>query len=129
MWHEATKELQAEGKVKMVGIIPEQHPDRTRLFMQWKHMDWPILLDSANLMAVTRVPITLLIDEFGVIRSVRPRLRSWMNFSVTGTKKLPHRLRLRYLTLNSSRRRVSKIPWDPGALMLMPSVCGGSRLR
>ncbi len=80
MWHEATKELQAEGKVKMVGIIPEQHPDRTRLFMQWKHMDWPILLDSANLMAATRVPITLLIDEFGVIRSVRPQVEDLDHF-------------------------------------------------
>lgn len=80
MWHEATKELQAEGKVKMVGIIPEQHPDRTRLFMQWKHMDWPILLDSANVMAVTRVPITLLIDEFGVIRSVRPQVEDLDDF-------------------------------------------------
>ena len=80
MWHEATKELQAEGKVKMVGIIPEQHPDRTRLFMQWKHMDWPIFLDSANLMAATRVPITLLIDEFGVIRSVRPQVEDLDHF-------------------------------------------------
>ena len=64
----------------MVGIIPEQHPDRTRLFMQWKHMDWPIFLDSANLMAVTRVPITLLIDEFGVIRSVRPQVEDLDDF-------------------------------------------------
>ncbi len=80
MWHEATKELQAEGKVKMIGIIPEQHSDRTRLFMQWKHMDWPILLDAANLMAVTRVPITLLIDEFGVIRSVRPQVEELDHF-------------------------------------------------
>ena len=64
----------------MVGIIPEQHPERTRLFMQWKHMDWPILLDSANLMAVTRVPITLLIDEFGVIRSVRSQVEDLDDF-------------------------------------------------
>ena len=26
----------------MVGIIQEQHPDRARLFMQWKEMGWPI---------------------------------------------------------------------------------------
>jgi len=64
----------------MVGIIPEQHPDRTRLFMQWKNMNWPILLDSANLMAATRVPITLLIDEFGIIRSVRPQVEELDDF-------------------------------------------------
>ncbi len=52
----------------MVGIIQEQHPDRCRLFMQWKQMDWPILVDSLNLLEVTAVPITLAIDEHGIIR-------------------------------------------------------------
>lgn len=56
----------------MAGIIPEQHPDRTRLFMQWKQMDWPILIDPLNLLGVTAVPITLLIDEHGIIRYIRP---------------------------------------------------------
>ncbi len=64
----------------MVGIIPEQHPDRTRLFMQWKAMDWPILLDSSNLLAVTKVPITLFIDEYGVIRSVQPAVEELDDF-------------------------------------------------
>lgn len=66
--------------MKMVGIIPEQHPDRTRLFMQWKGMDWPILLDSSNLLAVTKVPITLFIDEYGVIRSVQPAVEELDDF-------------------------------------------------
>ncbi len=67
-WHEATKQLQAQGKLQMVGIIQEQHPDRCRLFLQWKQMDWPILVDSLNLLEVTAVPITLAIDEHGIIR-------------------------------------------------------------
>jgi len=57
----------------MVGIIQEQHADRCRLFMQWKGMDWPILVDSFNRLQVAAVPITLLIDEHGVIRKTRPR--------------------------------------------------------
>ncbi len=40
-----------------------------RLFMQWKQMDWPILADSLNLIEVTAVPITLAIDEHGIIRT------------------------------------------------------------
>ncbi len=52
----------------MVGIVQEQHPNRTRLFMQWKQMGWPIMVDSLNLLGVEVVPITLLIDELGVIR-------------------------------------------------------------
>ncbi len=59
----------------MVGIIQEQHPDRCRLFMQWKQMDWPILVDSLNLLEVTAVPITLAIDEHGIIRHKGLRLQ------------------------------------------------------
>lgn len=67
-WHDATKQFQEQGKVQMVGIIQEQHPDRARLFMQWKQMGWPILVDSYNLLNVSAVPITLAIDEYGVVR-------------------------------------------------------------
>lgn len=72
-WHEATKELQEQGKLQMVGILQEQHPDRARLFMQWKQMGWPLLVDSLNLLEVPYVPITLAIDEHGVIRKVYPQ--------------------------------------------------------
>src|SRR5215469_3607288 len=71
-WHEATKEWQKEGKVQMAGIIEEQHPDRGRLFMQWKQMPWPVLVDSLDLLGVSAVPITLAVDEYGVIRMVNP---------------------------------------------------------
>ncbi len=75
-WHEATKELQEQGKLQMVGIIQEQHPDRARLFMQWKQMGWPILVDSLNLLQVPYVPITLAIDEYGIVRQVGLRVRA-----------------------------------------------------
>ena len=52
----------------MVGIIQEQHPERCRLFMQWKRMGWPILVDALDQLEVSVVPITLAIDEHGVIR-------------------------------------------------------------
>jgi hypothetical protein len=57
----------------MVGIVQEQHPDRARLFMQWKQMDWPVLVDSLNLLGVSVVPITVAIDEHGVVRAMNPR--------------------------------------------------------
>ncbi len=72
-WHDATEQLQADGTIQMVGIIQEQHPDRARLFMQWKDMGWPILVDSYDLLEVPVVPITLAIDESGIIRK---RLRA-----------------------------------------------------
>lgn len=57
----------------MAGIIEEEHPDRARLFMQWKQMRWPILVDSLNLLGNSAVPITLAIDEYGVISMVNPK--------------------------------------------------------
>jgi len=72
-WHEKTLELQLQEKVQLIGIVQEQHADRTRLFMQWKEMEWPIMVDSLNLLGVSAVPITLLIDEYGIIRAIRPK--------------------------------------------------------
>jgi tetratricopeptide (TPR) repeat protein len=54
----------------MVGIVQEQHPDRARLFMQWKEMGWPLMVDSLDLLDVSVVPITLTIDEHGIVRGV-----------------------------------------------------------
>jgi len=71
-WHEATKDWQEAGDIQMVGIIQEQHPDRARLFMQWKEMGWPIIVDSLNLLDMQVVPLTLAIDEHGIIRQIQP---------------------------------------------------------
>ena len=59
--------------MQMVGIIQEQHPDRARLFMQWQQMGCPIMVDGLNLLGVGVVPITLFVDEFGIIRAINPR--------------------------------------------------------
>ena len=67
-WHAATQRFEQDGRLLNVGILQEQHPDRARLFLQWQGIDWPILVDSLNRLDVNVVPITLLIDENGVIR-------------------------------------------------------------
>ncbi|MCB9895623.1 MAG: hypothetical protein H6839_14345 [Planctomycetes bacterium] len=68
-WHEKLKDT----GIQQIGIIQEQHPDRCRLFMQWKQMDWPILVDSLNLLRVEKVPYTILVDGDGMIRYVKPK--------------------------------------------------------
>ncbi|MCB9844930.1 MAG: hypothetical protein H6811_02935 [Phycisphaeraceae bacterium] len=55
-----------------MAIIEEQHPDRCQLFMQWKRMDFPVMVDRLNLLGVRAVPITALIDEAGVVRAIGP---------------------------------------------------------
>ena len=56
----------------MVGIIQEQHPARARLFMQWQEMGWPLMVDSLDLLDVGVVPMTVLLDEAGLVRAIQP---------------------------------------------------------
>src|SRR5690606_12200115 len=55
-------------------------------FMQWKQMDWPIMVDSLNLLGVKVVPITLFIDEHGIIRKVKPKHEDLPAFLATEYK-------------------------------------------
>lgn len=70
-WHAATSDLWESGDIEVVGIVIEQHPDRARLFMQWKQMGWPLLVDALDRIDMPLVPATLLLDEHGVVRHVQ----------------------------------------------------------
>lgn len=82
-WHEDTKALEADGSLQVLGIIQEQHPDRCRLFMQWKQMSWPIMVDTLNLTGIDVVPVTYAIDEHGIVRYVRPSREQFTSFMAT----------------------------------------------
>ena len=73
-WHAATREAQEAGRLSLLGIVLEQHPERARLFMQWQEMPWRLLHDPFNLLALPYVPLTLAIDEWGMIRAAQPQL-------------------------------------------------------
>ncbi len=60
----------------MLGVIQEQHADRCRLFQQWKGLDFPIVQDALNQNAIAVVPVLMLIDEHGIVRSRRPNPRT-----------------------------------------------------
>ena len=80
VWHALTKPYQDEGLLNVVGVIQEQHPNRALLFMQWQQMAWPLLVDSLNLLGVSGAPVTVFIDEAGVIRFVNPSKDSLPSF-------------------------------------------------
>jgi hypothetical protein len=65
--------MRESGAIRMVGITQEQHPERCRLFAQWKGFDWPILWDPFNLSGSRVVPTVLAVDEHGVVRHVNPK--------------------------------------------------------
>jgi len=73
-WDAKTREWVRQGKLVVVGITQEQHADRCRLFAQWRQLSWPILHDRINVMQVTGVPIEVALDEYGIVRSLRPNL-------------------------------------------------------
>ena len=73
VWHETTREWVRQGRLALLGVTQEQHPDRCRLFSQWKGFDWPILHDPINVLEAPAVPIVVAIDEHGIVRAVGPR--------------------------------------------------------
>ena len=77
VWHEAAKKWTADGKLVVLGITQEQHPQRCRLFAQWKQFGWPILHDPLNLVESLAVPIIVAIDEHGIVRAVGPKIKTF----------------------------------------------------
>ena len=74
VWHEGTARWVKEGKLALLGVTQEQHPDRCRLLAQWKGFGWPILHDPINVLGTSAVPLFAAIDEHGIVRDSRPRL-------------------------------------------------------
>jgi hypothetical protein len=68
VWHAALEPYEKAGKVAVVAIVEDQHPDRARLFLQWKQIGWPMLADSFDLLNLDTVPLTVAVDEYGIVR-------------------------------------------------------------
>ena len=75
VWQKTVKPFVDSGELVVVGVVQEQHPERARLYAQWREFGWPIFVDSLNLLALEVVPVPVAIDESGVVRheSIRPR--------------------------------------------------------
>ncbi len=51
-----------------IGVVQEQHPDRTRLYRQWRQLKWPIFVDSMNTLEhIQVVPVPVAIDPSGMV--------------------------------------------------------------
>lgn len=73
VWHAKTRELREAGKLTVIGITQEQHPERCQLFAQWHGIDWPILWDPFNLTGSRVVPHFRLVDEQGIVWALRAK--------------------------------------------------------
>ena len=116
-WHKKTKQLVADGKLKVLGIVQEQHPDRAVLYMQWQQMDWPVLADPYNDLGISAVPITLLIDQHGIIRYRNPKPKDLQKFLVTeypnNAKQQP--VKLLPKSINSLKKIIAQEPKNTAA--------------
>lgn len=68
MWQKAVKPHVDAGEMVAIGVVQEQHPDRTRLYRQWRELDWPLFVDSMNTLEhITVVPVPVAINEAGIV--------------------------------------------------------------
>ncbi len=75
MWQKAVQPYVAAGELIALGCVQEQHPDRTRLYRQWRALEWPIFVDSMNTIDLDAVPVPVLIDEHGIVRHMGANVR------------------------------------------------------
>lgn len=91
-WNQKLEKYVKDGKLVVLGIAQEHHPQRNRLFTQWQGINWPILHDPINMMRVNGVPVVVAIDEHGIVRATRVKAetleRDFINktFSAKGAK-------------------------------------------
>jgi hypothetical protein len=72
VWHQKAQKFVDTGRLVIIGLVEEQHPDRCQLFLQWKKIGWPMLHDPINKTGQAGVPIVTAIDEHGIVRLTRP---------------------------------------------------------
>lgn len=80
MWNTRTKGFVEAGKLRVIGVLEEQHFERAALYAQWQRFDFPMLWDPLNVMDVAVVPIHLLVDGGGVIRYRNPSEADFKEF-------------------------------------------------
>ena len=84
VWHERTRALVEAGELAIVGIVQEQHPDRTALYAQWQGVDFPILWDPFGVAGLEVVPVVSAADEHGIVRAAKLDPRRFEDQFVAG---------------------------------------------
>ncbi len=72
VWQQKIKEL-ASNELVVLGVVQEQHAERTRLYKQWRQFDFPIAQDPITKLGLAVVPVFVGIDEYGIVRETKIR--------------------------------------------------------
>ena len=82
VWHATIQKLAPEN-LAVIGVVQEQHSERTKLYKQWKQYDFPIAQDPVTKLGATVVPMFVGIDEHGIVRNNRLRPGGLAKFLAT----------------------------------------------
>lgn len=82
VWHATIQKLAPEN-LAVIGVVQEQHSERTKLYKQWKQYDFPIAQDPVTKLGATVVPMFIGIDEHGIVRNNRLRPGGLAKFLAT----------------------------------------------
>ena len=82
VWHNTIQKLAPEN-FSAIGVVQEQHSERTKLYKQWKQYDFPIAQDPVTKLGAAVVPMFIGIDEHGIVRNSRMRPRDLEKFLKT----------------------------------------------
>lgn len=85
MWNKAIEAANSDNLV-VIGVVQEQHAERTRLYKQWKQYDFPIVQDPITENGIAVVPVFVGIDEHGIVQSTRMRPNGLSEFLETKTE-------------------------------------------
>ena len=72
-WYKKAKPFVESGELAILGVVQEQHAERTLLYRQWKQFEFPIVQDATTSLNLAVVPIPILIDQHGIVRKTRAR--------------------------------------------------------
>ncbi len=82
MWQKHLQPYIDRGFVVAIGVVQEQHPDRAKLYKQWRQLGWTIFVDSLNVLDHKVVPIPMGLSINGHVqfpRLTRGNLKAFLD--------------------------------------------------
>lgn len=86
VWQQEIKKLGSNNLV-VIGVVQEQHSERTQLYRHWKQFEFPIVQDPITQNGIAVVPVFVGIDEYGIVQSTRLRPNGLSAFVAKKTDK------------------------------------------
>ena len=71
-WDENCRDLIKKNKLVVLAVCHDASPAYAKLYFQWKQIDWPLAHDVVNHCGASKLPLSLYINEKGIIKQIEP---------------------------------------------------------